>query len=79
MVIVVSPPDVLLTCSAYDFTRGLGFYLGPGLACRAAPGSPPPGAAPLCGGSAVIEVVGTVEISPGSHEDRGQRPRATIQ
>ena len=37
----------LLTVSAYDFTRGLGFYLGPGLACRAAPGSPPPGVAPF--------------------------------
>ena len=24
--------------SAYDFTRGLAFYFGPGLACRAAPG-----------------------------------------
>ena len=46
-VIVISPPDVSLTGSAYDFTRGLGVYLGPGLACRAAPGSPPPGAAPF--------------------------------
>jgi hypothetical protein len=45
-VVVISPPDVSLTGSVYDFTRGLGFYLGPGLACRAAPGSPPPGAAP---------------------------------
>ena len=36
-VIVISPPDVLLTGSAYDFTRGLAFCLGPGLACRAAP------------------------------------------
>jgi len=45
-VVVISPPDVSLTGSVYDFTRGLGFCLGPGLACRAAPGSPPPGAAP---------------------------------
>ena len=34
-VIVIRTPDVSLTGSAYDFTRGSGFYLGPGLSCRA--------------------------------------------
>jgi hypothetical protein len=40
-VIVIGPSDVLLTGSAYDFTRGLGFYLRPSLACRAASECPP--------------------------------------